>query len=185
MERWHGPGYQGTRRTPTLWVQSRLGLVPQAAATLEGMEGRPLNDFEMNVRSYCRALVREAEGKHRESLEALRNAAWPGEPWYRFGALRLARARAEIGAGLYSEALGALDTLILMPLIHSDDAVRLHFYRGQVLEKLNRPDEAAASYREFLRLWKDADPGTPEVEEARAALARLEPATQKAAATRR
>jgi hypothetical protein len=41
--------------------------------------------------------------------------------------------------------------------------------------------EATASYREFLRIWKDADPGTPEVEEARAALRRLERVGQAAA----
>ncbi len=181
LERWGGPGFSQGRRVITLLAQSQLGLIPEAAATLKKMEARPLNDLEMRLLSYCRARVLEGQGRHRESLEELRNAEWPGAPWNKFGGLRLARARAEMGAEMYTEALGVLDTLILMPLMSPDNAVRLHFYRGQVMEKLRRLDESAASYREFLRLWKDADPGTPEVEEARAALVRLERATQKAA----
>jgi hypothetical protein len=124
-------------------------------------------------------LVLEGEGRHRESLEELRGAEWPFEPWLAFGSLRLARVRALTGAGLHAEALASLDTLIRVPMIYPSDAVRLRFYRGQTLERLGRPAEATDSYREFLGLWKDADPGTPEVKEARAALRRIEQAAQK------
>jgi hypothetical protein len=33
-------------------------------------------------------------------------------------------------------------------------------------EKLGRPARALESYRSFLKLWKNADPGRPEIAEA-------------------
>jgi serine/threonine-protein kinase len=51
-----------------------------------------------------------------------------------------------------------------------------HFRRGQILERLGRAAEAAASYRRFVGLWQDADPELQTlVSEARQRLARLEP----------
>jgi DNA-binding CsgD family transcriptional regulator/tetratricopeptide (TPR) repeat protein len=40
-------------------------------------------------------------------------------------------------------------------------------------EKLGRTDAARAGYRAFLELWKDAEPGRPEIEEARSRLSSL------------
>jgi len=59
--------------------------------------------------------------------------------------------------------------------------VLLRFFRGRALEGLGRTTEASHAYREFLELWKEADPGTPQVAEARAALVRLEHSTTTAA----
>lgn len=66
------------------------------------------------------------------------------------------------------------------PVPAPDDTVRLHCFRAQAPGKLDRAEESAASLREFLRLWQDADPGTREVEKARVAPRRLERAGRAA-----
>jgi tetratricopeptide (TPR) repeat protein len=119
-----------------------------------------------------RARLLESDGRYADALEQMKSAQWYGFPVM---APELAFNRAGLleKSGRHAEALGVIDSLIRCPLLYPDDAVRLHLQRGQVLERLRRPAEAAAEYREFLRIWKDADPGRPEVAEARAALARL------------
>jgi cytochrome c-type biogenesis protein CcmH/NrfG len=44
---------------------------------------------------------------------------------------------------------------------------------GRVAEQQGDKAKAADRYRKFLELWKDADPGIPEVEEAKKRLAAL------------
>jgi serine/threonine protein kinase len=51
--------------------------------------------------------------------------------------------------------------------------VLVHFRLGRVLEHLGKPAEARAEYATFLAHWGHADRALPDVDEARAALARL------------
>jgi serine/threonine protein kinase/tetratricopeptide (TPR) repeat protein len=50
---------------------------------------------------------------------------------------------------------------------------RSYYRLGKVYEQLGKKAEAGESYRKFLNLWKDADPGLPEVPDAKARLATL------------
>jgi tetratricopeptide (TPR) repeat protein len=48
------------------------------------------------------------------------------------------------------------------------DIYALSFYQlGKISEQQGKKAEAAEHYRKFLSLWKNADPGLPEVEDAR------------------
>lgn len=52
-------------------------------------------------------------------------------------------------------------------------AVKAYYYLGLACEKAGNIGKAMANYEEFLSIWKDADPGRPEIEDAKARLARL------------
>jgi eukaryotic-like serine/threonine-protein kinase len=123
---------------------------------------------------FLRAQLRAAEGRYAEALAENRDATWPAWSNMETATLALQRGHILVGLGRDGEALAALDSLVRCPLVPSHEAVLLRFYRARVLERLGHAGGAAADYREFLRLWRDADPGQPEIAEARAALARLE-----------
>lgn len=59
-------------------------------------------------------------------------------------------------------------------LNYGDVYVRSYFMLGQVYQKMGKPDKAVNNYEKFLELWKDADPGLPEIQQARAQLQKLQ-----------
>jgi tetratricopeptide (TPR) repeat protein len=52
-------------------------------------------------------------------------------------------------------------------------SVKAHYLLGLAYQELGRSKEAIGQYREFLEIWKHADPGIPEVEDAKERLKRL------------
>jgi len=84
--------------------------------------------------------------------------------------------RAYIQKGNLDKAITAYEHLAtLYPkrydlrLIHP----RIHYRLGKLYEQTGHKNKAIARYKKFLDLWKDADPGRPEVEDARKRLAGL------------
>jgi len=51
--------------------------------------------------------------------------------------------------------------------------IKVHYYLGIAYEESRWTDRAVEQYETFLTIWKNADPGIPEVEDAKARLARL------------
>ena len=52
-------------------------------------------------------------------------------------------------------------------------AVKAYYLLGLVYEKSGWKDKAIENFKEFLDIWKDADPGLPEVADARQRLEKL------------
>jgi len=98
------------------------------------------------------------------ALEEVQGHKFSPDHWYR---LWLGEAHAE--AGQYEQAARYFRSLWLNRF-KAYGAYRL----GGVYEELGRDDLSREAYESFLRMWVNADPGLPQLEEARAALERLE-----------
>jgi tetratricopeptide (TPR) repeat protein len=83
-----------------------------------------------------------------------------GTAFYQSGDLNSARQEYE---KIISLGTGRLD--------YGDLYVRSYYRLGKINEQQGKKVEAAEHYRKFLFLWKDVDPGLPEVEDARKRLA--------------
>ncbi len=83
-----------------------------------------------------------------------------GTAFYQSGDLNGARREYE---KIISLGVGRLD--------YGDVYARSYYQLGKISEQQGKKAEAAEHYRKFLELWKNADPGRPEVEDARKRLA--------------
>ena len=85
-------------------------------------------------------------------------------------------ARVLAKKGDVAGAISEYERLAKIPLTYKSAYFRhpLHHYRlGILYERVGEGAKAKAQYERFLGLWKDADPGLPDVEDARARLAGL------------
>ena len=67
----------------------------------------------------------------------------------------------------------AITKLTTGRLAYGDIYARSFYMLGQIYEQMGKKKSAQTNYRKFLELWRNADPGLPEVEDAKARLAAL------------
>jgi tetratricopeptide (TPR) repeat protein len=85
-------------------------------------------------------------------------------------------AQAYFEAGDFSLAQREFERILSLHLgrIGNGDFYAKSLYMlGKILEQRDRKENAVAFYERFLELWKDADPGTPEIRDAKTRLAAL------------
>ncbi len=82
--------------------------------------------------------------------------------YYRLGDLEKAREQYE-----------KIIRLTVGRYLYGDIYARSFYWLGKIAERQGRKAEALERYRKFTELWQDADPGFPEVEDAKARLAVL------------
>jgi serine/threonine protein kinase/tetratricopeptide (TPR) repeat protein len=165
----------------------KLGRIPSAKSRLEEMRSalsKPQND--KNYDRYClEAEILLAEGNPHEAIQLLEKAppkilislSWsPYMVFYNLPFLKDTLARAYEQNGAIDKAVAEYERLTsLYPqsgapfLVHPK-----YYYRlAKLYEKKGLKTRARENFEKFLDLWKDADPGLPEVEDARKRLAGL------------
>jgi len=136
-------------------------------------------DIEKNAETmmwkywYATGCIEFSKGNLEASLNNLEKAAKdvPGF-WVHYPL-----AKAYLEAGRLGEAVAEFEKV----LSRYDDnrafnatwAVKAHYLLGLAYEKSGWNNKAIEQYEEFLEVWKDADPGIPEVEDAKERLEKL------------
>ncbi len=169
----------------TLLAEARLAAGDAAGAEAAAAGSRALASTGKTARlerehEFTRGLIDLAAGRTAEALgrlEKVRSLVFRRDRLDGRNVLyALALAEARDRAGDAAGAAAALRPCVEVP----GDILRAGGNYGRALlalarldEKLGRTDAARAGYRAFLEIWKDAEPGRPEIEEARSRLSSL------------
>jgi tetratricopeptide (TPR) repeat protein/tRNA A-37 threonylcarbamoyl transferase component Bud32 len=118
-----------------------------------------------------------AEGDHEAAIEILNEMERRGMP--RIAGMhhvewREALARAHRMAGRLSEAAAVHEKMLREIRGH----FLSHYDLGQIYEEMGRVADARLQYEAFLEAWAEADEGLPQVEDAKARLAKLQAAKE-------
>jgi tetratricopeptide (TPR) repeat protein len=136
-------------------------------------------DIEANDESrmgsywYAAGWIDFEKGDYEASVTAFEKSAEGATSFYR----RYMLGRAYLESGRLGEAVATLEKALARydgtratgPLF----AVKAYYLLGLAYEKSGWNKKAIESYEEFLDIWKDADPGIPEIEDARQRLTRI------------
>jgi tetratricopeptide (TPR) repeat protein len=159
-----------------------LGGAETVAAELEISVNASPYAIERRKIEHIRGLIALEKGRYEAAINDLESACarLPAEvlsrwmefqSWHRyplalayFGAGRMGRARAEFER---------LTRLVGSKLWYGDLYAKSFYWLGKIAEAQKDRKKALENYGKFLEIWKDADAGQPELEDARARLAAL------------
>jgi tetratricopeptide (TPR) repeat protein len=174
----------------------RIAEAERTAGELKALIDKGLNKKEMRLYDHLMGAIELERNNTPKALEYFERAVQSlpygpfekdagsidilAEAYVRAGDLKRAREQYErigvlttgrLGFGdLYAWRFGMLTTTRLGS---SDLYARSFYHLGQIDEKLGDKAKARENYQKFLDLWKHADPGLPEVEDAKKRLTGL------------
>jgi serine/threonine protein kinase/Tfp pilus assembly protein PilF len=131
--------------------------------------------------SYALGCIEMAKGNFDAAIANFERAAEDDMYGRRFPWARYILASTHLEAGRLGEAVGEFERI----LSRYDEfrawnpirAVKAHYFLGLAYEKSGWNKKAIEQYGTFLDIWKAADPGIPEIEDARQRLAQLKGAS--------
>jgi serine/threonine protein kinase/tetratricopeptide (TPR) repeat protein len=154
---------------------ARQGRIEEAEEIVAVLERRTELMDSTDMSYYVTALgrVESAKGNFDAAADFLERAVRLNPVFH----MRYALGRAYLGAGGLGDAVGEFEKIILRydedRIMDTVAAVKVHYFLGKAYEQSGWTRKAIQQYEEFLDIWKEADPGIEEIEDAKARVARL------------
>jgi len=150
----------------------------RAAAELKEMIETGVNKKLMRVYYHLMGMIELKRNNYPKSIEYFRDSlSLPrGGPLTKPAAYIYSLGLAYYEAGDLEKAREEYEKIALLTTgrLNQGDIYAKSFYMlGKIYEQQDNRGKASENYEKFLELWKDADPGIPEVEDARKRLAGL------------
>ena len=162
-----------------IFALAKAGKLAEAEKALSDLKRDVEGKHPASMWQYWGSLgaVEEARGNLAAAVAAYERANTESpEPVYGY---RAALALAYLEAGKLGEAVAMFEKVVSRydsgRLSAVPGCVKDHYDLARAYEQSGWTAKAIEQYQEFLEIWKDADPGIPEVEDARERLARLKP----------
>jgi tetratricopeptide (TPR) repeat protein len=113
------------------------------------------------------------EGRYRDAIHEFERI----DPTARIALVGGLLAQSYLREGMNEKAVNELERFLRYQngfrIQHPHDGVRCFYWLGLAYEQSGWKDKAAKQYETFLEIWKNADPGIPEIDDAKARLAKL------------
>jgi tetratricopeptide (TPR) repeat protein len=156
----------------------RIAEAERTAGELKALIDKGLNKKEMRLYDHLMGAIELERNNTTKALEDLERAvqSLPYGPFEKEAGFIDTLAEAYVRAGDLTRAREQYEKIGMLTTgrLGSGDLYARSFYHlGQIDEKLGDKAGARVNYQKFLDLWKNADPGLPEVEDARKRLAGL------------
>jgi tetratricopeptide (TPR) repeat protein/predicted Ser/Thr protein kinase len=166
------PGYG---REYVVWVLAAMGDLEKADEVAQALK-RDIEENDeslMGVYWFAVGCIDFEKGDYEASVSAFEKSLEDYQDFltrYKLGEAYLASGRLGEAVATFEKALSTYNlSRVQAPFF----AVMAYYVLGLAYEKSGWTTEAIEQYEEFLDIWKDADPGIPEIEDARQRLARL------------
>ena len=179
--------YQRWQQMPDLFhkglIQAEMKSFDEAQTTAEELKAlidKGINTKELRFYEFILGQIELGRSNYKKAAEFFRMACsrlvfesgWDDEQAPYFGNL----ARALYDSGDLGKARQEYEKITLLTngrLSDGEIYAKAFYMLGKIAERQGDKARARESYQKFLDLWKDADPGLPEVEDARKRLAAI------------
>ena len=112
---------------------------------------------------YYRGVIALNNGKNDEAIEFFRQVLSHAPPTWHHQDFEDSLGFAYLKLGRFDEAIAEYQRILQL----SPNYPLAHYHVAEAYQAKGLPEEAAASYRTFLEIWKDADADIPEIKTAR------------------
>jgi serine/threonine protein kinase/tetratricopeptide (TPR) repeat protein len=180
-----GPPYLPSQQKSDLFdkgkIKAEMKSFDEARKTAEELKSlidKGINKKDLRMYEHILGLIELGKKNYRQAVDLFSRACGRldfNDEGAAFSFDPLARALYESGdLDMARKEYEKITLLTTGRLDNGDIYARAYYMLGKIVEQQGDKARAGQSYRKFLDLWKDADPGLPEVEDAQKRLAGLQ-----------